>query len=276
MRSRPPLRRARALLLLGALTAAAACGSDASAGEAASSSSAPSTSASSTGAPTPSAASGEDGTGRLFVVTGEADIQGDQLSVAGTEEVTWISDRPARRAGRVAPGELVAGWAPLGFRTDPPNAVLVAGDASTPVVLSEPSWADGELGFAVAPLDDATLPPGDLGAVELFIDDSSGVCTNTDDVRLSPPVLDITADSGDTDWQVPSCGDLLGGWYGAMGSGWQADALSRWFDGQDPGFSFSLYGIEWSDCQESFGLSCSGPAPAGGGDPATLQVEFAS
>ena len=152
--------------------------------------------------------------------------------------------------------------------------MLVADGTSTSVVLSDPAWEGGELRFTVAPLDDATLPSGPLGPAELFVDDSSGVCQNTDSVMIDPPLLDITADSGDTDWQVPSCGDLVSGWYSGMSGGWQGDDLVDWFDGQDPGFSFSLYGIEWGDCQDVFGLSCSGPTPADGGAPATLQVEF--
>ena len=48
------------------------------------------------------------------------------LTLRGLSASTiWFADRPRRDAGRLATNGFFAGWARLGFRSDPPNAALV-------------------------------------------------------------------------------------------------------------------------------------------------------
>jgi microcystin-dependent protein len=48
------------------------------------------------------------------------------LTLGGLSASTiWFADRPRRDAGRLATNGFFAGWAQLGFRSDPPNAALV-------------------------------------------------------------------------------------------------------------------------------------------------------
>jgi hypothetical protein len=83
---------------------------------------------------------------------------------------------------------LVEGWDAAGFTDDPPNSILLTEDSSVAVELTAPAWRDSTrtLRFTVAALEGAVLPVGDLGAIELFIDDqvicrtagSAGLTTN--------------------------------------------------------------------------------------------------
>ena len=113
----------------------------------------------------------------LFASRGTGTVAGTRLSLTlDPRTVTWITDRPDRRAGHIDPSRLVGAWAGSGFAQDPPNAVLLTSSASTGVELTDPAWdaATGALGFTLAPLDGAALPTGDLRSTELFIDDVCG------------------------------------------------------------------------------------------------------
>jgi microcystin-dependent protein len=70
------------------------------------------------------ALNGKDGT----FVHPPKDARSDRysLTLRGLSASTiWFADRPRRDAGRLATNGFFAGWARLGFRSDPPNAALV-------------------------------------------------------------------------------------------------------------------------------------------------------
>ena len=132
------------------------------------------------GSPTETDDSTANGTSQLlYALRGEGSVDGTTLDVVTDGEVTWITDRPDRRTGRMHPGSLVEGWDAAGFTEDPPNAILLTADTSVAVELTAPTWNDSTrtLSFAAAALEGGPLPAGDLGAVELFIDDQETCLT---------------------------------------------------------------------------------------------------
>ena len=115
-------------------------------------------------------------TGLLYVVRGTAIVAGTDLRLTpDPAEVVWITDRPLRLAGRMSPATFASSWKRIGFEQDPPNAVLTAGGYSIGLELRTSTLEGRGLTFAVTPLGGQRLPEGDLGAVELFVDDAAAV-----------------------------------------------------------------------------------------------------
>ncbi|MFZ0140492.1 MAG: phage tail protein [Aeromicrobium sp.] len=77
------------------------------------------------------------------------------LSAAGTR-VLMFSDRPARTSRAIPLDTLVGQWATLGFKDDPPNAVLALSEDSSQemaaVEISAPRRKGGTVTFTLAPL----------------------------------------------------------------------------------------------------------------------------
>jgi hypothetical protein len=110
-------------------------------------------------------------------------------------DVTWFSDRPARRSGSLPVAGFAEAWKGFGFAADPPNAALTytdkRGDQDRTVIveLSHPRLADGKLSFAARALDPQKIrepnlaghsavadrhPARSFDDASLFIDDTSG------------------------------------------------------------------------------------------------------
>jgi microcystin-dependent protein len=124
-------------------------------------------------------------------------------------QAVWFTDRPARQSGSVALGPFFSAWKGLGFRSDPPNAVIsITGgkkrsDAVT-VELGKPRYDKRtrtvrfgvrmlrtlSAGLAhIGPRLDKALP-ATFGATALFIDDSTTApptyCDTTAQLDLLP------------------------------------------------------------------------------------------
>jgi len=114
------------------------------------------------------------------------------LTVRGlSASTTWFADRPHRDAGRLATDNFFAGWAKLGFRSDPPNgALLVKADGRTHSMAVELKLSRYDAGRHLARFDvralgslggglrhlNGTLEPSlprSFQAPSLFIDNSS-------------------------------------------------------------------------------------------------------
>lgn len=109
-----------------------------------------------------------DQSGLLFVVHGEATVEGDLLEVEATD-VIWFTDRPRRCAGIGATDELAEKWEAYGFGEDPPNAAAIGPEIEAVVELGDPEESDGVLSFTFRTIQ------GDLGGIEgvrlsVFID----------------------------------------------------------------------------------------------------------
>src|SRR5882757_6380157 len=135
----------------------------------------------------------EAGSGMLVPEKGKGSSY--RLVLEGLDRnVTWFSDRPARRSGSFAVPILARSWKGFGFTSDPPNAALTysekgGGSARTVIVeISHPSLARGRLSFAVRVLDPKAIKAGNLAAhataadrdparalvdASLFIDDTT-------------------------------------------------------------------------------------------------------
>lgn len=176
---------------------------------------------------TDAAATAPDDVELLYALRGPARLDGDRLSItAEPDTISWVSDRPERRAGVMDVKAFLASWQPVGFDEDPPNAILMTDSTTVEVELTEPAagaTAD-ELVVTVAPLDDVELPAGDLGAVELFIDDASAVVDDCSDAMVT----------------------FIGSAPGFPGNCWEVlNAMG------DSPFYFSAMGLEWSCWQPS-------------------------
>jgi uncharacterized protein YjbI with pentapeptide repeats len=118
-----------------------------------------------------------------------------KLTLKGLDRnVTWFSDRPARRTGSFPISGLARSWKGFGFAADPPNAALTyTGKGGNPartviVEISHPRFAEGKLSFAARVLDPKTIkqpnladhaaaadrdPTRALRDASLFIDDTA-------------------------------------------------------------------------------------------------------
>ncbi|MDX6626125.1 MAG: hypothetical protein QOE56_1114 [Solirubrobacterales bacterium] len=118
-----------------------------------------------------------------------------KLTLKGLDRnVTWFSDRPARRTGSFPISGLARSWKGFGFAANPPNAALTYSDkggnpARTVIVeISHPRFAEGKLSFAARVLDPKTIkqpnladhaaaadrdPARALTEASLFIDDTA-------------------------------------------------------------------------------------------------------
>jgi uncharacterized protein YjbI with pentapeptide repeats len=83
-------------------------------------------------------------------------------------DVTWFSDRPARKSGSFPLLGLAGAWKRFGFVADPPNAALTYTDPdgntgrTVIVELSHPRYSAARLSFAVRVLDPATVEEPNL------------------------------------------------------------------------------------------------------------------
>jgi hypothetical protein len=169
----------------------------------------------------------------LHALRGSAQLDGSQLTITTDPGITWIADRPARSAGRMGPSGFIAAWRASGFDQDPPNAVLMTDSQSVPIELTSLTAGAGpeQLTFEVTALE-GSLPSGDLGPVELFIDDAIMCGTALGwHFQLSALPAGATVDA--------NCDDL------------QA-AITPWFFplvGKYPveqSFTTSVLGVEWT------------------------------
>ena len=130
-------------------------------------------------------------TGQLLFVTTSSDLRITgthghmRISVPARANLSWFTDRPARRAGTATAASLAAGWTANGFSRVPPNAALVTKRAGTTmqtiVTLTQPLRRDGRVSFAYRVLDDGrmlgmqTSGRPQLGRYrgELFVDDAT-------------------------------------------------------------------------------------------------------
>jgi uncharacterized protein YjbI with pentapeptide repeats len=82
--------------------------------------------------------------------------------------VTWFSDRPARKSGSFPISGLAGAWKGFGFAADPPNAALTYTDPggkpgrTVIVELSHPRYSAGRLSFAARVLDPASVEEPNL------------------------------------------------------------------------------------------------------------------
>lgn len=97
----------------------------------------------------------------------------------------WFTDRPERVSGIFSTGSLISGWERFGFTDVPPNAALIAHDASgntqtavvtvtNPLVDTQRRLMMADIAF-VEEAPDFTPAPGseiDLGKLSVFIDDA--------------------------------------------------------------------------------------------------------
>lgn len=120
------------------------------------------------------AATVDDGGGSaLYVLRGNGAVADGRLTVADVGAVTWFDDRPRHDAGRIPAARLLAVWADSDFARRPPNAAVVHDGGTAVVELSEPDLDGSGISFAASAEGDTELPDGDLGAVEVFIDDGA-------------------------------------------------------------------------------------------------------
>jgi uncharacterized protein YjbI with pentapeptide repeats len=94
---------------------------------------------------------------------------GYKLVLRGLDhDVTWFSDRPARKSGSFPTTALAEAWKGFGFKADPPNAALTytdpSGDPGRTVIveLSHPRYAKGRLSFAARVLDPDSIKEPNL------------------------------------------------------------------------------------------------------------------
>jgi microcystin-dependent protein len=163
-------------------------------------------------------------------------------------QAVWFSDRPARNTGSVAVDTLVAGWKRLGFRADPPNAVVSVTKGRRKadmlaVELGVPHYdrRRGTVRLRVRALNQ--LPPGlahlgrdvdgsiprRFGQMTLFIDDvivpnfGTGGCLKLAELDLYPAGFTpqgYVAAAGQlvTLWSSPALFSLLGTRFGGDGA----------------------------------------------------------
>jgi hypothetical protein len=106
----------------------------------------------------------------LFVLRGPVSVT-DQRMQIDADVVEWFTDRPRRKAGVAAIGELAEAWKGFAFDAAPPNAALAGDEIDAEVELMDPEVTSEGLSFAFKPIR------GDVGAgedrdVSVFIDSS--------------------------------------------------------------------------------------------------------
>jgi hypothetical protein len=121
----------------------------------------------------------------LFSLHGPTTVGDGTLDVSlGDGQVTFVTDRPDRQAGRFGSAAFAALWPDDGFAADPPNAIVTTSTATATVELRTARWdaASGTLSFGFVPIGSSTLPRGEIGRADLFVDDLPATC-----VVSSPP-----------------------------------------------------------------------------------------
>lgn len=149
----------------------------------------------------------------LFAVSGTTTVGEGRLAVAVDDEVTFISDRPDRVAGRLDGPTFIRLWNADGFAADPPNAVVSTARGSWSVELLTAAWdgGTGTLSFGYRPLDGPPPAEGALGRADLFIDDLPMGC-GLDSPPRYPAIISFgyTAPSTWVDRApVPTCQEVL-------------------------------------------------------------------
>ncbi|MDE0974768.1 MAG: hypothetical protein OSA11_06720 [Candidatus Nanopelagicales bacterium] len=104
------------------------------------------------------------------------------LTLTGVEpDLLAFTDRPERQAQRWDITEFLDNWAGV-FDTDPPNAVISAGNGEAAITINDPEVSGDTVTFTATPLPGQTLPTGVVNQPTLFID-------NTPVLRIPPRVL---------------------------------------------------------------------------------------
>ena len=104
-----------------------------------------------------------------------------QLTLSGVDPRTlWFTDRPVRMAGFDLTREFIARWHQV-FSTSAPNAALVHLDSGLPphgqplaAELTNPVFQQGQLTFALQPLNNTPVHTGNIRYPVLFIDSFLG------------------------------------------------------------------------------------------------------
>ncbi len=141
-------------------------------------------------------------------VDGDGAAEGASLTVTLLEtdaEVLWFQDRPGRQAGELRMSDFVSQWDEIGFRSDPPNAVIRhdGDDLGSVLEMRDPVWdqPNGVLQFTAVRAAGTSPLPALLSDVTLFIDDggSSYVAAKLQVSNAAPGQsvrLDISAAGG--------------------------------------------------------------------------------
>ena len=106
----------------------------------------------------------------LFVVEGPIELDRDRITI-NDQTLEWFTDRPRRRGGQAAVGDLVSNWSAYGFDQSPPNAAISASDSEDVISLSDPRREDGGVSFAYSQISGDPPPEGQ--SVGLFVDSSN-------------------------------------------------------------------------------------------------------
>lgn len=106
-----------------------------------------------------------------------------RLSMSANTIVTWLTDRPVRRAGAIRLTRFYDMWDASGYVNDPPNAALLTMDKgvehSHVVEMTRPRCANGRVSFAIRAIPDGAeaghlhtddLAAGRFARARLFID----------------------------------------------------------------------------------------------------------
>ena len=101
------------------------------------------------------------------------------LTLTGVEpDLLAFTDRPERQAQRWDTTEFLDNWAGE-FDTDPPNAVISAGNGEAAITINDPEVSGDTVTFTATPLPGQTLPTGVVNQPTLFID-------NTPKINIRP------------------------------------------------------------------------------------------
>jgi hypothetical protein len=166
----------------------------------------------------------------LFSLNGSATVGDGALDVAlGDGEVTFVTDRPDRQAGRLDGAVFAALWPDDGFASDPPNAIVTTSTATATVELRTARWdaARRTLSFGFVPIGSSTLPRGEVVRADLFVDDLPDSCVVATPPAYQPQLnsfiylpAPIVADPKEPAPTRPTCDEALaafGPLFGAWG-----------------------------------------------------------
>lgn len=132
----------------------------------------------------PAAESAKETVSVLFVVRGDASVEGNALSIKA-DFVEWFTDRPAHRAGMMSSKELADKW-DAGFKSVPPNAAIIGHAADAVVVLSGASIVNGDRVLKYDNIVFGNITTGKIGTVSVFIDPTE-LCTNETHTEICSP-----------------------------------------------------------------------------------------
>ena len=163
----------------------------------------------------------------LFSLNGPATVGDGTLDVSlGDGQVTFVTDRPDRQAGRLDGAAFVALWPDDGFASDPPNAIVTTSAATATVELRTARWdADrGTVSFAFVPIGPSALPRGEVARADLFVDDLPATCVVSSPPAYQPQLASFAYLPGPvlrTEEQPPTCDEALAA-FGPIFGAWGA------------------------------------------------------